>query len=497
MMAAMGAMVIPLLAKPAPLADARRHYMAARLHACLAALHGNDSVAAAILAARALLRLAKFGEGRVAGAIDLLERTRPRAEQTGDDAILGELALVLGAAYHRGEQPEQAERAFADARTALWTTRRSELKAELAYYEGVAAWTARDLDLATACARESLAAKSVGVKGRAFELLGAILAGSGDYAGQAEHLTSALALVESLAARDVWVEGHILYNLAILARELHLTPLVERLADRVETLPWTAETAVLRVAGDHLRAFRLLRGAADAAPSDAWRIFAFLDRAKLAREMGERLFSDDELHGAQRLADTFDWSDSTGDERLGLLYLAELTASRSAENAQALIDRYRAIKRKMSPLHVFRADRRLRALECYSEAIVARAQGHNARAVMLFEEAFETWSAIGYRWRAVATALSLFELTGKRRFADYARRNAHSFGTSWLGRWWARVLAGAGAAAPEFTATKKLPLDVPGGISTASDGALWFSEEHDYLAKTCPAKAVRSCKASP
>jgi tetratricopeptide (TPR) repeat protein len=457
MMAAMGAMVIPLLAKPAPLADAQRHYTAARLHACLAALHGNDSVAAATLTARTLLRLAKFGGGRIAGAIDLLERTRPQAEQTGDDAILGELALVLGAAYHRAEQPEQAERAFADARIALWTTRRTELKAELAYYEGVAAWTARDLDLAAACAREALAAKSVGVKGRAFELFGAILAGSGDYAAQAEQLTCALALAESFEGRDVWVEGHILYNLAILARELHLTPLVERLADRVETLPWTAETAVLRVealrhigwccalAGDHLRAFRLLRAAADAAPSDAWRIFAFLDRAKLAREMGERLFSDDELHGAQRLADTFDWSDSTGDERLGLLYLAELTASRSPENAQALIDRYRAIKRKMSPLHVFRADRRLRALECYSEAIVARAQGHDARALMLFEEAFETWSAIGYRWRAVATALSLSELTGKRRFADYARRNAGGFGASWLGRWSARVLADAGS----------------------------------------------------
>jgi virginiamycin B lyase len=50
--------------------------------------------------------------------------------------------------------------------------------------------------------------------------------------------------------------------------------------------------------------------------------------------------------------------------------------------------------------------------------------------------------------------------------------------------------------ATEYTATKKLPLDVPVGISTASDGALWFSEEHNYLGKICPTKAARSCKAS-
>ena len=450
-------MVIPLLARPLPLAEAQRHYGAGRLHACLAALHGNDSVPAAILTARTLLRLAKFGGARLTGAIELLERMRPRAEQAGDDTLRGELSLVLGAAYHRTERTGEAERAFLDAWLALWTTRRSELKAELDYYEGVMAWTARDLDLAAQHAREALAAKSVGVKGRALELIGAIAAASGDYAGQATHLTRALAHAESFEERDVWVEGHVLYNLAILVRELHLAPLVERVAARVESLPWTPETAVLRVEaqrhiawccaleGDHLRAFRLLRGAADAAPSDPWRIFAFLDRAKLAREMGEWLFSDDELHGAQRLASTFDWTDSTGDERLGLLYLAELTAQRSPEDARALIDRYRAIKRNMSPLHVFRADRRLRALECYSEAIVARALGQDARAVMLFEEAFGTWSAIGYRWRAVACALPLLELTGERRYRDCARREARLFGNSWLGHWAARVLATPGS----------------------------------------------------
>jgi|HubBroStandDraft_5_1064220.scaffolds.fasta_scaffold226729_2 streptogramin lyase len=51
--------------------------------------------------------------------------------------------------------------------------------------------------------------------------------------------------------------------------------------------------------------------------------------------------------------------------------------------------------------------------------------------------------------------------------------------------------------APEYTATKKLPLNVPVGITAASDGALWFSEEHNYLGKVCPTKATRSCKASP
>ena len=75
------------------------------------------------------------------------------------------------------------------------------------------------------------------------------------------------------------------------------------------------------------------------------------------------------------------------------------------ERAQHHIERYRSIKRKMSALHAFRADKRLRALECYAEASVARAHGQPDRAILLLNEAFEIWSSIGYAWRGVVSSL--------------------------------------------------------------------------------------------
>jgi tetratricopeptide (TPR) repeat protein len=438
--------VIRLVPKPAPFADALRHYGAAKYHDCLDALRGNESLPAVILTARALLRLAKFGDERLDRAIELLEGTRGRADREGSDALRGELAMLLAASYHRAELPDEAERAFFDARVYLWSTRNAELQSELEYYEGIFAWSVRNLDAASRHARAALNKASLSVHARALELLGAIAASSGNYLGQADYLERALAHLETFSERDVWVEAHILYNLSILVRELHLDPIVERLGQRLESLPWTAETAVPRfealrhvawchaLSGNHVKAFRLLRESAEVAPTIPWRIFAFLDRSMLAREMGEALFAEDEMQGAEAIAEGFDWSQSSGDERLALLQLAELTAQRNPERAQHHIERYRSIKRKMSALHAFRADKRLRALECYAEASVSRALGQPDRAILLLNEAFEIWSSIGYAWRGVVSSLALYELTQETHFREYASINIQRFSASWITR---------------------------------------------------------------
>jgi hypothetical protein len=438
--------VIRLVPRPAPFEDALRLYIAARYHQCLTALHGNDSLPAIVLTARTLLRLAKFGDERLDHAIELLESNRDRVDRDGGDALRGEFAMIRGAAYHRAEQTDEAERAFFDARVYLWSTRDAELQAELEYYEALFAWSARNLDAAARHARAALNPASQSVHARALELLGAIAASAGNYLAQADYLDRALTHLERFESRDVWVEGHILYNLSILARELHLDSIAERIGGRVESLPWTDETAVPRfealrhvgwcnaLAGNHVKAFRLLRESADVAPSTPWRIVAFLERSLLAREMGEALFAEDEMQGAERLAAGFDWNNSSGDERLALLHLAEITAERAPDIAQRHIERYRSIKHKMSALHAFRADRRLRALECYAEAAVARALGHADRAALLFSEAFDIWSSIGYAWRAIVTSLSLYELTGEARFREYATINIQRFSASWIAR---------------------------------------------------------------
>jgi hypothetical protein len=438
--------VIRLVPKSTPFADALAYYGAAKYHDCLNALHGNESLPAVVLTARALLRLAKFGDERLDRVIALLEATRPRGDREGSDAIRGELAMLRAAAYHRAELPGKAERSFFEARAYLWLTRNAELQAELEYHEGVSAWSSRNLVAASQHARAALNDASLSVHARALELLGAIAASSGNYLSQADYLERALTHIESFDERDVWVEAHILYNLSILVRELHLASIVDRLGRRVESLPWTDETAVPRfealrhvawcnaLTGNHVKAFRLLRESAEIAPTIPWRILAFLDRSMLAREMGEILFAEDEMQGAEAIAEGFDWNTSSGDERLALLQLAELTARRAPERARHHIERYRAIKRKMSALHAFRADRRLRALECYAEATVARAHSENDRAILLLNEAFEIWSSIGYAWRGVVSSLLLYELTKEPRFRECASNNIQGFSASWITR---------------------------------------------------------------
>ncbi len=361
--------------------------MEARYNQCLGALHGNESLPAVVLAARSLMRLAKFGDGKLDRAVEMLEANRSRADVHGSDAMRGEIAMILGAAYHRLDQQDEAERAFFDARVYLWSTRDTVLQGELEYYEALFAWGSRNLDAAARHARAALNTDSQSVHSRALELLGAIAASSGNYLAQADYLDRALSHLEKFAERDVWVEAHILYNLAILALELHLDPIVDRIGARVATLPWTEETSVPRfealrhvgwcnaLAGKHVKAFQLLRESAEVAPSIPWRIAALLDRSLLAREMGETLFAEDELQSAERLAADFDWAGSVGDERFTLLHLAEVSAERGPARAERHIERYRAIKRKMSNLHAFRADVRLRAAECVAEAAVARATG--------------------------------------------------------------------------------------------------------------------------
>ncbi len=388
--------------------------------------------------------------------------------------------MLSAAAYHRAELPDEAERSFLDARAYLWSTRDTELQAELEYYEGVFAWSARNLDAASRHARAALNETTLSVHARALELLGAIAASSGNYLGQADYLERALTHIESFSERDVWVEAHILYNLSILVRELHLDPIVDRLGRRMESLPWTDETAVPRfealrhvawcnaLSGNHVKAFRLLRESAEIAPTIPWRIFAFLDRSMLAREIGEAVFAEDEMQGAEAIADGFDWNASSGDERLALLQLAELTAQRAPERAQHHVERYRAIKRKMSALHAFRADRRLRALECYAEAAVARAPSVSATAPSYCSERpLRSGVRSATRGAACSRRCSCMNSPGSRTTASMrrstssaSRRRGSRAGSRWssrrssrgsyTGSWQAALDGNGGGLVPDF-----------------------------------------------
>jgi hypothetical protein len=165
----------------------------------------------------------------------------------------------------------------------------------------------------------------------------------------------------------------------------------------------------------------LLRRSVELAPSPAWQALALADKAVLGKHLGYGPSSSADIEAASKLAAEIDWEQTSGDERVGLLMLAEVLAPRNARLARNLLDRYWAIKRPMSSLRVFRSDRRLQAFEACSRGAVEIADGNARRAVGLLIEAFEVFRDVGYRHRAMSTAARISQLTGDQNFAAVAR----------------------------------------------------------------------------
>jgi len=401
-------------------------------------LHGNDSIAAHALRGRTLMRL-----GRNQEAIETLEAGAKDAQIEGSSHARGELTMLIAAAQHRAGNLSAATEYFSAARAYVWSTTDSDLHSELARHLATMHWAEGNLEGAESDARQALRATSPMHKALALELLGAIESSRGHLHTYAACLEEALEALEELPWREVWIEGAIIRTLALLARDLELPGMAERVEERAASMVWTDETAAwhyetLRnlgwcaaVGGDHLKAFRLLRLSAENAPAKAWRVFAFLDRSFLAREMREPLFAAAELESGERLADSVDWEATTGDERCALLTLAELVAPKDPTRAEAILDRYRGIKRRMSVL-VSQRDGLLRAAECHAFGIVLAASGQPGRGADLLNEAFELWRSKGFVWRATRTALEMAELTGDERHVVYARERAPRFPNSWF-----------------------------------------------------------------
>jgi tetratricopeptide (TPR) repeat protein len=393
-----------------------------------------------VLRGRTLMRL-----GRMREAIATLEAGALQAQVDGSSHVRGELAMLTAAAFHRAGNVTEANEHFSAARAYVWSTTDADLHSELARHVATLHWSEGNLETAETQARQALRAKSPLHKALALELIGAIEGSRGHLQTQAACLEDALESLEQLDWREVWIEGAIIRTLAILARDVQLSGVAERVEHRAESMPWTDETAACRydvlrnlgwcaaVGGDHLKAFRLLRESAEHAPTAAWRVSCFLDRSFLAREMQERLFAAAELESAERLAETVDWESTAGDERLALLLLSELVARHDVRRAESILERYRGIKRRMSVL-LSQRDGLLRAIECHAYGVVAAAAGQTGRAAEMLDEAFAVWREFGFVWRATLTALEMAEMAGDARHVGYAREHVGSFPNSWFAR---------------------------------------------------------------
>ncbi len=421
------------------LENALAAFRAARLEACISELHGLDSVSAATLKGRALLRV---GEPEKAlAALELVAAYECRDQ--------GEIALLKAVALARVGRAEQSADAFVDARVFGVSSADPALQAEVEFYLGLSAFGEGNLhETRVACRRgleiASAAHDSASASGglvplphvvsRTQELLGIVEAADGRYGEFFVEARRALATLEASPIRDVYQEGFAIKNLAILARDFDLRDEARTIAERASALPWTDEIARPRFAatealgwsaalhGDSVGALRWFREAASCATLLPERVQASVSKATLVRELGCEPLAFEELEFALSLASSCDWESAAGDSRVVLLPLAQAVAALSPSRARELLERYCGIRNGMDLTFASRIEARVRAEEAFTHGLVLRAERRLAASTERLKVAFDLWESIGYEWRASRAALELAELDAGEIFRTAVRR---------------------------------------------------------------------------
>ncbi len=197
--------------------------------------------------------------------------------------------------------------------------------------------------------------------------------------------------------------------------------------------------------GDTANAFRKARRAEDAARTPEWRVWALANRAGIAYAFGDESSAREHAAHAVELTERVDWNATTGEERVGLLLLAQVLAATDPLAAVTMLRRYESLTSKMTADEVFSDDPRLDVLEYFVRGLVKRICGEPAAAHEEFTRAYQTSVRYGILWRA---AVSLIELDatpagGIPRGEAYLEAAAaivrehfpRSFLTRRLGRW--------------------------------------------------------------
>jgi hypothetical protein len=387
------------------------------------------------------------------------EAALERLEVPRHDLLHREIAeshLLRGAVLSRLSRNDEARRSFDSARVHTYASALVALEAELALSLAQLSLFERDLEAAESEAYRTLSLEAYSfeagppyfvplnqVRARAFDLLGFVEARRERYLEQSAFLCRALAEVALCEKRDVWLECSLLANLSLLVRDLNLEGEARILREHLVS-EWPVEATgfrfnVLRslgmwaaVRGDHVGALRDLRAAAEFAPTPTLKLAATLDRALLARELHQSIMAREELDYAERLSSQIDWSNAPGQDRVVLLLQAEVFSKRAVAQGRRALDRFRAIKTKLSPKILGETDKRWRATEVFTEGIVLRGEEKFDAAAVYLAEAFSIWDTIGFRWNAARAALEIAEMTGEERFVEYVRREAELRPNSWL-----------------------------------------------------------------
>ncbi|HTV75062.1 MAG TPA: helix-turn-helix transcriptional regulator [Candidatus Acidoferrales bacterium] len=389
-------------------------------------------------------------------AVEFLVQQAPTDTHGGERGLW---AMYLGVGYSRMGEFQRADHHFSEAERSL-PKRDIPL---LQYYRARRFLYENRIDDAKRCHERMKPGSSIDARILSDLLNTFILNREERYADEARSLILLLELLSRDRENHLEEWFHAVQNLAVLARELPSRQVadvaqaeVDRqvrwtddfLYQRFQALKAVAWTRALR--GDMLGCFRYLRLAEPTAPNDAFRAILSIDRAHFAGIIEEKTWADDEISAAEQIANRVDWNAMKGEERFGLLLLAQAFADRDQEKARYYLARYKALDRSTSPLHRVADSPRAEALAAYAEGVVRFAAGEKEEAETLLRRAWVVFDRSGYDWRAGLAAQNLYVCTRRERWKHLAEDKFESYSDTWLEADFQHAIAPAGSAPPRL-----------------------------------------------
>jgi DNA-binding CsgD family transcriptional regulator len=416
-----------------------------------------------------------FNSAHYTSAAELYDRVVDEGERPGNDAVLlrarlylktdskqiipfllkeelrkptaaqvARRAMYLGMGYSRLGEFDEADKHFVTAKRVF---RKGPALGELAAHLTRRYLEQRDLESAEQWQRRSLVDRSLQGKIRSEHLASYILARRERYREQAETLIKVLDLMGD--RREEFAEDWYpaVHTLAVLARELPFPEAARRAKDEVDVpIKLSSDFAVTRLQalkgvawcqaldGDELSCLRYLRLAQNSAVASPWRVMLYLDRSYFASNVGEQKWAANEFFAAEDLAEGIAWDDTSGEERVALLLLAELATIHAPKRAPFYVARFNSLgKLRTTSVH-FAFDDRLQAMAAYTAGIVKLASADDESAEEQLRIAWTTFDRIGYNVRAALAAMALYRATSKTRWLHLAEDKLEHYPRSWLVR---------------------------------------------------------------
>lgn len=226
------------------------------------------------------------------------------------------------------------------------------------------------------------------------------------------------------------------------------------------------------LSGDELSCLRYLRHAQHITAGPIWRAILFLDRAYFASIIGDQHWAANEFAAAEDLIDGVSWEETTGEERIALVLLAELATVHAPSRARFYIARFNDLGKLRTNIQHFAFDDRLKAMAAYANGFVALASGDTTAAEEQLRSAWSLFDRIGYDVRAGLASLALYRATNKARWLHLAEDKLERYPRSWLVRNFTKLAADKSSDTPVplsqmQSAVTRLLCD---GLSTAEIG---------------------------